>query len=84
MARRRFEDQVGDDGLFVESPPTLLAYILTVDLTSNAGSNFAPKSSILRSIEFKAIGRVALSDSTHDPPLLPGEAERMALVHSRA
>ena len=45
-------------------PPTLLAYILAVDFTSNAGSNFAPKSSILRSIEFKAIGRVALSDST--------------------
>jgi hypothetical protein len=66
MARSRFEDQIGDDSLLVEAPPTLLTYIFAIDFTPNIGGDLALKSSVLSGIEFKALGRMALSDGAHD------------------
>src|ERR1700722_4316178 len=80
VARRRFADQIGDDGLLVETSPALLADILTIDFTSNVGGDFALKSSVLGSIELGAIGPLALIDSTHDGP--PPQEQRFYVANA--
>ena len=80
VARRRFADQIGDDGLLVETSPALLADILTIDFTSNVGGDFALKSSVLSSIELTAIGPMALIDSTHDGP--PPQEQRVYVANA--